>query len=70
LPGSTASTGNFNLQQHCCDTGISVITVGEHGAVAQRNNFIMRVVKIVFVWKLGNVPEVILRMEVISCPES
>jgi hypothetical protein len=47
-----------------------VITVGEHGAIAQRNNFIMRVVKSVFVWKLGNVPEVILRMEVISCPES
>jgi hypothetical protein len=33
LPGNTASSGNLNLQQHCCDTEISVVTVGEHGAL-------------------------------------
>ena len=47
-----------------------MITVGEHGPVAQRNNVIMRFVKSVFVWNLGSLPQVILGMEVISCPES
>jgi hypothetical protein len=70
LSSSIASTGNLNLQQHFCDTEISVITFGEHGAVAQRNNLIMCVVKGVFVWNLRSFPQVIIRMEVISCSES
>jgi hypothetical protein len=43
LPGSTSS-GNLNLQQHLCDSEISVITVGENGAVARRDNLIMCIV--------------------------
>ena len=66
-----ASSGNLNLQQRCCDTEISVVTVGEHGAVAQKNNLIMRVVKKVPLSRTWGVfPQVIPRMEVISCPES
>jgi hypothetical protein len=52
LPISTSS-GNLNLQQHRFESEISVITVGENGAVAPRNNLIIRVVKSIFVWNFG-----------------
>ena len=70
LPRSTASSGNLNLQQHCCDTEIAVFTFVNIRRVAPRKNLIMHVLESVFVWNLGSLLQMVRRMEVVSGPAS